>query len=110
MKTSLRAGAILSGAKGEKLKALTRYGEKFGLAFQIIDDILDATGKAEKLGKRSRADQPKGKATYPKILGVEKSKKMARKLLEEAKAELKIFGDHGQILKELVDHMIERMS
>ncbi len=110
MKASVRAGAILGGAKGNKLKALTCYGERFGLAFQIIDDILDATGKAEKLGKRTKADESKAKATYPRILGVEKSKKQARRLLEEAKAELKIFGDDGQMLKELADHMIERME
>ncbi|KPK77047.1 MAG: hypothetical protein AMJ89_03105 [candidate division Zixibacteria bacterium SM23_73] len=110
MKASVRAGAVLGGAKGKKLKALTCYGEKFGLAFQIIDDILDATGKAEKLGKRTKADQSKGKATYPKILGVEKSKKIARKFLKEAKAGLKIFTGDEQILKELADHMIERMD
>jgi len=89
---------------------LTSYGEKFGLAFQIIDDILDATGRAEKLGKRTKADESKAKATYPKILGVERSKRRARKLLEEAKAELKIFSDHEQILKDLADKMIERMD
>lgn len=110
MKASVRAGAILGRARGKELEALTGYGEKFGLAFQIIDDILDATGKAEKLGKKTKADQSKGKATYPKILGVEKSKKIARKLLEEAKAELKIFHDDGQTLKELVDYMIKRMD
>ena len=110
IKASVRAGAILGGTRGEKLKALTSYGEKFGLAFQIIDDILDATGKDEKLGKKTKADQSRAKATYPKVLGVEKSKKMATKLLNEAKAELKIFGDDGKILKELADYMIERMD
>jgi geranylgeranyl diphosphate synthase type II len=110
MKASVRAGAILGKARAKKLKALTGYGEKFGLAFQITDDILDATGKTEKLGKKTRADESKAKATYPKILGVEKSKKVARKLLEEAKAELRIFSDDGQILKALADYMIERMD
>jgi len=110
MKASVRAGGLLGGATGKKLKALTSYGEKFGLAFQIIDDILDATGRAEKLGKRTKADESKAKATYPKILGVERSKRRARKLLEEAKAELKIFSDHEQILKDLADKMIERMD
>lgn len=110
MKASVRAGALLGGATGKKLKALTSYGEKFGLAFQIIDDILDATGRAEKLGKRTKADESKAKATYPKILGVERSKRRARKLLEEAKAELKIFSDHEQMLKDLADKMIERMD
>jgi geranylgeranyl diphosphate synthase type II len=100
----------LGGARGEKLRVLTSYGEKFGLAFQIIDDILDATGKTEKLGKKTKADQSRAKATYPKILGVDKSKKIAARLLEEAKAELKIFSDDGEILKELADYMIERMD
>ncbi|MCK4385512.1 MAG: polyprenyl synthetase family protein [candidate division Zixibacteria bacterium] len=110
MKASVRAGAILGGATGKKLKALASYGEKFGLAFQITDDILDATGESKKLGKRTKADQSKGKATYPKILGVEKSKKIARKLLEQAKAELKMFSEDRQILKELADYMIKRMD
>ena len=110
IKASVRAGAILGGARGGKLKTLSSYGERFGVAFQIVDDILDATGEAEMLGKRTRADASKGKATYPKVLGVEKSKKRARRLLEEAKAELKIFKNGGQILKELAYHMIERMD
>lgn len=110
MKTSVRAGAILGGAKGKKLKALTSYGEKLGLSFQIADDILDATGKTEKLGKRTKADESRAKATYPKILGVEKSKKIARGLLVKAQTELSIFSDDGQILKELADRMIERMD
>jgi geranylgeranyl diphosphate synthase type II len=110
MKASVRAGAILGEARGKKLRALSSYGEKFGLAFQIVDDILDATGKADVLGKRSKADASKGKATYPKVFGVDKSKKMARRLLEEARAELKIFENGGQILRELAYYMIERMD
>jgi geranylgeranyl diphosphate synthase type II len=110
IKASVRAGAILGGARGEKLTALSSYGEKFGLAFQIVDDILDATGNDEKLGKRTRADQSRAKATYPKVWGVEKSKKMARRFLEDAKAELKIFGENSHILKELAEYMIERMG
>jgi geranylgeranyl diphosphate synthase type II len=110
MKTSVRAGAILGGARGERLRVLTSYGEKFGLAFQIVDDVMDATGKAEMLGKRTKADASKGKATYPKIFGVEKCKKTARRVLEDAQAELRLFGDDGQILKELAYYMIDRMD
>jgi geranylgeranyl diphosphate synthase type II len=110
IKASVRAGAILGGARGKRLKTLNSYGEKFGLAFQIIDDILDATGKTKKLGKKTKTDESKAKATYPKILGVEKPKRKAKKLLEEAKAELKIFSEDGRTLKELADYMIERMD
>jgi len=110
MKASIRAGAIMAGATGKKLKALTSYGERFGLAFQIVDDILDATGKTEMLGKKTKADASKGKATYPKVLGVGESKRIARKLLEEAEAELRVFSGDGQILKELTGHMINRMN
>lgn len=110
IKASVRAGAILGGATAKKLRALTAYGEKFGLAFQIIDDILDATGKTKKLGKKTKADQSRAKATYTSILGVEKSKRTAEELLKQAKAELKIFSDNGKTLEDLADYLIERMD
>jgi geranylgeranyl diphosphate synthase, type II len=84
LRGSVRIGAILAGADSEMLGAITRYGEKIGLAFQIIDDILDIEGDEEMLGKPVGSDSRNLKATYPAVIGMEESKKMATGLIEEA--------------------------
>ena len=106
--SSVRVGAILSGAKKKELYALTKYGEYTGLAFQIIDDCLNVEGDEKKLGKRVGSDLKKKKATYPAILGVQESKKRSYELCEEAKNSLKIFGEKAKILKDLADFIIKR--
>jgi geranylgeranyl diphosphate synthase type II len=108
IKLSIRAGALLGEASSEELDALSRYGEKIGLAFQITDDILDVVGKEKIIGKKTGKNQ--NKATYPKIMGLEKSKRIAKKLVEEAKEKLEVFGDNGFILKELADFIVNRAN
>jgi geranylgeranyl diphosphate synthase type II len=108
IKLSIRAGALLGEASSEELDALSRYGEKIGLAFQITDDILDVVGKEKILAKKTGKNQ--NKATYPKIMGLEKSKRIAKKLVEEAKEKLEVFGDNGFILKELADFIVNRAN
>jgi len=81
---SVRAGAKLGGGDEGALRALTRYGEGIGLAFQIADDILNVEGKAALLGKKTGSDSSRGKATYPSLLGIEESKRRARELVELA--------------------------
>jgi geranylgeranyl diphosphate synthase type II len=108
IKTSIRIGAILGGADRKKLNALSRYGEKIGLAFQITDDILDVEGKEEVIGKKTHADEEK--ATYPKILGLERSKKIAGELVESAKKDLKIFNKKKIILEKLADYINSRVN
>lgn len=108
IKLSIRAGALLGEASSEELDALSRYGEKIGLAFQITDDILDVVGKEKLIGKKTGKNQ--NKATYPKIMGLEKSKRIAKKLVEEAKEKLEVFGDNGFILKELADFIVNRAN
>ena len=108
IKASIRAGALLGEASSEKLNFLSGYGEKIGLAFQITDDILDVVGKEKMMGKKTGADQ--NKATYPKLIGVEKSKQKAKQLVEKAKGELEVFGDKGLILKELADFIVNRVN
>ncbi len=81
---SVRIGAILAGADDEVLNAITCYGEKIGLAFQIIDDILDINGEEEMLGKPIGSDYKNKKATYPAILGLKKSQEIAGNLIDEA--------------------------
>ena len=103
-----RVGAMLAKAEKEKVEALTRFGEKMGLAFQIVDDILNMEGEEQQIGKRTGTDQAKKKATYPALFGLERSKSEAKQLVEEAKKELDPFGSSAYILKVLADFVIER--
>lgn len=98
---SLRAGAIAVGASKDSLNALTVFGEKIGLAFQIVDDILDVIGDEKKLGKKVGSDNKNHKLTYPSIYGLEKSKKMVNDILKEALEAIKIFGEKANFLGEL---------
>lgn len=106
IKGSVMAGALLADASPKKLSKLSEFGQNIGLAFQIIDDILDVTGKERLVGKKTKKD--KLKATYPKLIGVEKSKKMAEKLIQQAKDQLGIFKRNGAILKNLADFVVNR--
>jgi len=105
---SLRIGAILSDAGEGQLAALTTYGEKIGLAFQIVDDILDIEGSEEELGKNIQSDLNKQKATYPALYGIDESKTMAGKLINDAKLSLQIFGERAQYFYQLTDYIISR--
>jgi geranylgeranyl diphosphate synthase type II len=105
---SVRVGAKLGGAKGKILNALTRYGESVGLAFQVIDDILNVEGKAALMGKKTGSDLSKGKATYPSVLGLEESKKKGRELVETAVDALKPFGREADPLREIARFVAAR--
>ncbi|MDE2058380.1 MAG: polyprenyl synthetase family protein [candidate division NC10 bacterium] len=104
----LRVGGILAAAGPEQLEALTRYGERIGLAFQIVDDILDVEGSLEALGKQAGSDLRKKKATFPALLGIEESRRWAHRLVSEAKQSLVIFGDRGAILSAIADFVVMR--
>lgn len=105
---SVRVGAKLGGAKGEILKALTRYGESLGLAFQIADDILNVEGEAALMGKKTGSDLSRGKATYPSVLGMEDSKKKGRELVEISVDALKQFGPEADPLREIARFVMAR--
>ena len=105
---SVRVGAKLGGAKESILKALTRYGENLGLAFQVADDILNVEGKAALMGKKTGSDLSKGKATYPSVLGVEESKKRARELVRLAVDALKPLGPEADPLREIARFVAAR--
>jgi geranylgeranyl diphosphate synthase type II len=105
---SVRAGANLGGGDEGALRALTRYGEGIGLAFQIADDILNVEGKAELLGKKTGSDFSKGKATYPSLLGLEESKRRARELVELAVDAIRSFGSEAQPLREIARYIVSR--
>jgi len=108
IRASIRVGAILGGANGKKLNALSRFGEKIGLAFQITDDILDVEGEEKVIGKKTHADERK--ATYPKTVGLERSKRIAKELIKSAKNDLRGFGKKRTIFEELADYIVSRVN
>jgi len=108
IKACIRAGAILSQAGVDQLEALSNYGEQIGLAFQIVDDILDITADESLLGKDIGSDVDKGKATYPALYGLDKSKRKAEKLVEEGIAHLEIFDNRAEPLREIGRFFLQR--
>jgi len=106
--TSLRLGAMTANATSAKLEALTTFGYNLGLAFQVIDDILDVTQSTEVLGKTAGKDQAVEKSTYPALLGLDGSRKEAAKLTRKAMAALKPLGTRGVRLEEIASSLLER--
>lgn len=107
---SLRIGAILANAPAEGLHAVSVYGDKIGLAFQIADDILDLEGTTEELGKNAKSDLNKQKSTYPAMYGIPQSRAMAEQCILDAKAALQNFGDRAHYFHQLADYIIARTS
>ncbi|MBN2543508.1 polyprenyl synthetase family protein [bacterium] len=105
---SLRCGVILAEGTPKELTAITNYGNKMGLAFQIVDDILDIKGSTKELGKTVGSDLHQDKATYPKLFGIEKSEEIARRLIDEAKASL-LTDKENKLFYELADFVINRV-
>ncbi len=103
IRASIRAGALAGGATGSALEALTAYGERLGLAFQIVDDILDVEGDTAEMGKTAGSDVRKQKATYPAIVGVEASRHEADRLLREAREALAPLGGRAVHLVALAE-------
>ncbi|MBX3741180.1 MAG: polyprenyl synthetase family protein [Akkermansiaceae bacterium] len=106
--TSLRLGGMTANAKPEKLQALTDFGYALGLAFQVIDDILDVTQSTEVLGKTAGKDAAVEKSTYPSVLGLEDSRKEAAKLTRQALAALEPLGKKAARLREIAASLLER--
>jgi geranylgeranyl diphosphate synthase, type II len=110
LEVSVVSGAILAGASAETIAKLTHYAQKIGLAFQIIDDILDITSTQEVLGKSIGKDQAAQKVTFPSLLGLETSQQQAEDLIVQAKAELESFGEASAPLVALADYITARKS
>jgi geranylgeranyl diphosphate synthase, type II len=107
--TSVRLGAMSANAEPKKLRAITNFGHGLGLAFQVIDDILDVTQTSEMLGKSAGKDIAARKATYPAVIGLEKSRAEARRLTLEAHDALSIFGSReAESLHALANYLLER--
>lgn len=106
--SSLRLGGMTANASSEQLMALTAFGHSLGLAFQIIDDILDVTQTSKKLGKTAGKDQAAAKSTYPSVWGLEESRVEAERLTREALVALDIFGKAGARLRDIAEWMLCR--
>ena len=105
---SIRLGAMSANAIPKRLNAITKFGRALGLAFQVIDDILDVTQTSEKLGKSAGKDVAAQKATYPAIIGLEKSRAEAKHLTKQAHDALSIFGKKADALHALANYLVER--
>jgi geranylgeranyl diphosphate synthase, type II len=105
---SVRIGALFACASEAQLQALTTYAERIGLAFQIVDDILDVVGEAEKLGKAVGADAAHGKSTYPSLYGLSESRETVRRLTQEAHQALESAGLGGGRLAQIADWLVSR--
>lgn len=110
LRASLRLGAIYAGAGAAEYDALSCYGEHVGLAFQIVDDVLDVEQSSEALGKTAGKDAQQHKITFPAVYGVEESRRMAAAECARAHDTLAVFGARAARLHELADLIVERKS
>jgi len=107
---AVQTGAILGNASEKEFAALSSYGLQIGLAFQIVDDLLNVTGTAEELGKATGTDAAMQKATYPAYFGVEETRKLAQKAVDTALFSLKDFDRNADPLRELARYIYKRTS
>lgn len=110
LEASVLSGAELAGADQQLLQRCSKYARNIGLAFQIIDDVLDVTATSEKLGKTAGKDVEAQKATYPSLWGIPESQRQAQRLIKEAKAELAMYGEQAAPLMALADFITARQS
>ena len=107
---SLLAGALAAGASAKQYDDLTHYGEKIGLAFQIVDDILNVTSTTEELGKAAGSDANRGKATYPAFFGLKETRRLAAQAAAEAIQALAAFDDKAEPLRRLATYITTRSN
>jgi geranylgeranyl diphosphate synthase type II len=105
---SLVGGGLYAGATSSQVAKLRAFGQSIGLAFQIVDDVLDVTQSSEQLGKTAGKDTAAQKVTYPALFGIEESVRKADSLVTAAFLELESFGERAQTLKELARYLVER--
>lgn len=110
LETSVVSGAVLAGAKGENIAKLARYAQNIGLAFQIIDDVLDITATKEELGKTAGKDLQAQKATYPSLWGIEGSRQQAQQLIDSAIGELSSYDEAAEPLRAIAEYIVNRKN
>jgi geranylgeranyl diphosphate synthase, type II len=110
IRVSVVAGGVYAGATADDVTRLDRFGRKAGLAFQIVDDVLDMTADSAQLGKTAGKDQATEKATWPAVYGIEQSRRDAAQLIEEAFAALAPYGSRADGLKSVARYLVERTN
>lgn len=105
---SVVSGGLYAGGSTQQIEALRSFGANIGLAFQIVDDVLDVTQSSEQLGKTAGKDTATQKLTYPALFGIDASIERADKLIADAHAALSIFGERAAMLKELANYLVQR--
>lgn len=110
LRASVRIGAIYAGATDEELVALSEYGEHVGLAFQIVDDLLDVEESSEALGKTAGKDEVQQKITFPAVYGLERSRQMAEEERLASHTALRIFDDRADRLRQIADFIVRRKA
>jgi len=110
LRASVKMGGIYAGADSHQLSALASYGEHVGLAFQIVDDVLDVEQPSEALGKTAGKDAQQKKITFPAVYGIERSREMAEHERLEAHLALRIFDDRAERLRQLADYIVRRRA
>jgi geranylgeranyl diphosphate synthase type II len=108
--SACRLGAIAAGADASRLEAASAFGRHLGLAFQIVDDLLDVTATPEQMGKATGKDADRGKNTYPSLLGIEGSERAAKEQLDAALKSVRAFASDGSRLEGLARFVVERKS
>jgi geranylgeranyl diphosphate synthase, type II len=110
IRVSVVAGGVYAGATADDVSRLDRFGRKAGLAFQIVDDVLDMTADSAQLGKTAGKDQATEKATWPAVYGIQQSRRDAAQLIEEAFAALEPYGSRAEGLKSVARYLVERKN
>src|SRR5271169_6432054 len=110
IRVSLVTGGVYAGGDADDVRRLTEFGRRAGLAFQIVDDVLDVTQDSEQLGKTAGKDLTSDKATWPAVFGIEASRAHAKKLIAEAFAVLAPYGDAAEGLKAVARYLVERTN
>jgi geranylgeranyl diphosphate synthase type II len=110
IRVSVVAGGVFAGANADDVQRLTLFGSRAGLAFQIVDDVLDMTVDSAQLGKTAGKDEATEKATWPAVFGIEQSRRDAARLIDEAFAALDAYGSRADGLKAVARYLVERQN
>jgi geranylgeranyl diphosphate synthase type II len=110
IRACVRTGALLANAAERDIQRLSAYADNVGLAFQVVDDILDEEGTTEQLGKDAGSDREKGKVTFPSVCGMAESKRYAQDLIQKACHEIEFLGDNADVLSQLAHYFRTRIS